>query len=330
MYVGVAIQNGFAEAAGSGGTSVTYYEPDEVRGGIQEFTEIASNRRMNTRFRGAGYIGTQSVPFGMTVELNPMNAGTLLALVMGTESLTVLVTAQSATHKFYPAENLRYGTIWLYSAGAADNSATDNEHKIINFKVTRASIEGGIDDVVRLSIDGIGTDHSAVAATSPSFTNVRPFFLNSVEGLGTLSIGSAIGSVSQFDECRRMRMEIDNAVSPDQRIDNDASAASIREGDSSITGMFDCIYNGNTYAEIDAFTLGSDRAFTLSVNSTTAFYTSEVYNCTLGMEQARYNGANPSWDPDLLSIELPYIGELASSAAVYIQITNSDVVTYTY
>ena len=330
MFVGVGIQNGFAEAAGSGATVFTYYQIDEPRGGLEEYSEIASNRRLNTRFRGAGYIGTKQVPAGFTVELNPANAGRLLKLIFGTETVAVLVTAEAATHKFYPAESLSYGTIVLYAGGIAEAGTDDRSHKIINWKAARASIEGGVDDMMRLTVDGFGTDRSAVTSPTATFTTARPFFLNSEEGTGVLSIGATIGAVAAFAECRRMRFEIDNAIAPDHRIDGDASAAAVREGDSQITGMWDMLYNDATYTELDIFTAGTNRAFQLVGTSVAAFYTALTYQITLAIEAARYNGAPPAWDPDVMSVEMPYIGELASAQSISVTIRNADVVAYTY
>ena len=330
MFAGVGIQNGFAEGAASGATVFTYYQPDDIRDGLEQYSEIASNRRLNTRFRGAGYIGTKQVPFGMTVECNPMNAGRLLKLIFGTETCTVLVTDEAATHKFYPAQSLSYGTIVLYAGGIAGATSDDRSHKVINWKAARATVEGGTDDVMRITVDGFGTDRSAVTSPTSSFTAVRPFFLNSEEGTGVLSIGATIGAVAQFDECRRMRFEIDNGIQADHRIDGDASAAAIREGDSQITGMWDCIYNEDTYAELDIFTGGDNRAFQLVASSADAFYTALTYQMTLAVETARYSGLNPSWDPDVISVELPFIAEMTSGAATAITIRNSDVVAYTY
>ena len=330
VYVGIGIQNGFAAGSESGATVYTYYEPDDIRGVLEEYTDIASNRRLNSRFRGAGYIGTKSVPFGMTFECNPMNVGRILKLAFGTETCTVLVTAQSATHKFYPAEDLSYATIYVYTAGVAENSANDRTHKIMNWKLSRLTLEGGLDNVIRVTIEGTGTDRFAVTSPTTSFTTVRPFFLNSEEGTGIVSIGDAIGSVSQFDECRSFRFEIDNAVSLDHRVNGSASASAVREGDSQVTGSFDCVYNANTFAEVDKFADGDDRAFELEIDSVATFITAQTYELKLQIEKARYTGTPPSWDPDVISLEMPYIGELASDQAISITLTNSDVVAYTY
>ena len=90
------------------------------------------------------------------------------------------------------------------------------------------------------------------------------------------------------------------------------------------------LYNDATYTELDIFTAGTNRAFQLVGTSVAAFYTAMTYQITLAIEAARYSGAPPAWDPDVMSVEMPYIGELASAQSISVTIRNADVVAYTY
>lgn len=328
MYLGIGIQSG----VGSSATVFTFLQPTEVTGGLEEFDMIESQRRLSTRFKGSGYVGTKRVPVGFTVEANPDNIGRLLKLIFGSETVTAMSPGYYAQHKFYPNEELKYGTILIYAAGIADAAGTYQLIRVKDFKVARATISGGIDNVMTIAVEGVGTARDAVYASSytVSFSSVDPLFLNSAQGTGKLSIGPGAPASSEFDEARSFSLEVQNGVAPDHRIHASNSAVAIREGDSAITGTIGVVFNKETFTEINHFQAGTARALLLEVTSTDFVETSEHYEMNIAIEQAKYSGGNPSWDADEMTAELPFTAELASSQAISVTIQCSITSEFTY
>lgn len=330
MYIGVGIQSGI----GSSATVYTFLQPSEVTGGLEEFAMIDSTRRLGTRFKGTGYIGTKQVPFGFTVEANAGNVGRLLKLIFGGEIASSMVAGSYGRHKFYPTEELKYGTLLLYPAGVADETGIDKIIRVKDWKCTKATIKGSVDDLVTISVDGFGTSRDAVYPSSYtiSFTSTQPFFLNSAIGTAILKIGPGAPASSQFDEARTFTFNVENGVKADHRIHGSNSAIAMREGDSTLTGALDCVYNGVTFGEINKFQAGTVRALQLAVTSTEILYTgtSETFDMIIDISQAKYDGGNPSWDPDEITVALPFTAELASSQAVTVTMLNTVTSEYTY
>lgn len=327
MYIGFGIQS----AIGSSATVYTFAQPSEVTGGLEEFAMIDSNRRLNTRFKGTGYVGTKQVPIGFTLEANAGNMGRLMKLIFGAEVASSVVTSAYGRHKFYPAEELKYGTILLYAAGVADETGIDKIIRVKDWKCTKATIKGGVDDIVTIAVEGIGTSRDAVYPSSytVSFTSTQPFFLNSAVGTGLLKIGTGTAS-SEYDEARSFSMDVENGVKADHRIHGSNSALAIREGDSGITGSMGGVFNGVSFAEINKFQAGTARALQLTITSTEILATSETFDMIIDIASAKYTGGNPSWDADEITVELPYTAELASSQSVTVTILNAVTSEYTY
>ena len=331
MWIGLGIQNGLAAGTASGATVFTYFEPTEVGGFLEEFAMQESQRRLGTRFKGKSYLGTKQVPASFSVELNADNCGRIFAAGMGAESVTVGVTSEAATHDFTFAETLPYLTVYCYAAGVADSSGNDKTIRALNCKVKTMALTGGLEGPMTLAVELVGTARSIVTSPTTTFTTVDPLFLSSEEGTGTLSLGATIGAAAAFDESREFELNIDNGVDADHRIDGSATPAAIREGASSITGRLGCVYNDTTWTEIDIFSACTDRAIKLVAVAPEAFITGYSYTVTIESHINRYTGSPPSWDPDVISVDLPFTAEAGTSSEVFtISVINDDVVAYTH
>ena len=332
MYLGVGIQSG----VGSSATVYSFMQPSEVTGGLEEFAMIDSARRLSTRFKGTGYVGTKQVPLGFTVEASPQAVGRLLKLAFGAEIASSVVAGVYGRHKYYPSEELPYGTILLYAAGVADETGIDKTIKVTDWKCTKLTIKGGVDDIVTLQVEGIGAARTAVypsSYTTPTFTTVQPLFMNSAVGTGVLLIGTSEATPTvAFEEARSFEITIEHGVKADHRIHGSNAAIAMREGDSSITGTYSAVYNGVSFGEINKFQAGTARAMKLSITSVEAIgpATSETYDMIVETLRSKYSGGNPSWDADQITVELPFTAELASSQAVTVTILNNVTSEYTY
>lgn len=322
MWVGVGIQTSMTTVA----TVYDYFQPTEVGGFLEEFATIESGRRLGTRFSGLPYLGTKQVPFSFTVEATP-NIGRILALSMGTNSI-VSVTSVAWNHDFRFAEELPYGTILCHAAGVADGTSVAQEIRIIGAKLSRMTLAGSIDNVITLAVEGIGMTMSAAASVSASYTTFDPFFLNSAQGTATLSIGTTITLVTSFEEARNFELAIDNGVMADHRIHGSATPVAISEGDSGVTGRFAAIYNDNTFLEINKFAAGTKRALTLTATSAQPVPSlpTTMITLTVGLHSIRYTGDTPSYDPDVITVDMPFKAEI--SASTYITIINNKGTIY--
>jgi hypothetical protein len=327
MWVGIGIQSAMTTVA----TVFSYLQPTEVGGFLEAFENIESEKRLGTRFGGLPYVGTKSIPFNFTVEANPGDIGRILLAAMGQEYSTPSVTSVVHNHIFRFTAIVPYVTILGYLAGVADASGSDRLMRITGAKVGQITISGGIDDILMVSVEGVGMVASAVTAANytPSYTSEKPFFLNANPGTGTLSIGSAIASAALFEEARQFEVTINNGLTPDHRIHGSATPVGIGEGSSSLEGQITAIHNQYTFAEINNFAAGNDRAITLTAVAAATTYTLPTSMATLeiGLNKCRYSGDTPSYDPDVITIELPFSAEV-SLTSTYISVKNDKSVPY--
>lgn len=315
MWVGLGIQASMAAAA----TVYTYFQPTEVGGFLEEFATIDSGRRLGTRFGGLPYLGTKQVPFSFTVEVTP-NIGRILAAGMGDYSLAS-VTSVCWDHYFKLTEELPYATVLCHAAGVADNTSTSQEIKIMGAKISRLTLAGGIDNVLTLAVEGIGMTMSATNSVTASYTNFGPFLLNSAQGTATLSIGASVLTAALFEEARDFELTIDNGIMADHRIHGSATPVAMSEGDSNVTGRLTAIYNDNTWAQINNFAAGTKRAITLSATHSEPVPSlpTTLHAFTVALRSVRYTGDTPSYDPDVMTIELPFKAENIVSAMITIR-----------
>lgn len=374
MWLAVGIQS----AKGTPAHRYFYMQPTDVGGFLKQIESIASDRRVGTRFSGSGHVGQSSVPFNFTVEANPGDIGVLLYAALGSE--TASVSSDEYTHKMEVSEDLPYITILLYSANLASSSGAGYIHRITDAKIGSMTLNGEIDSICTLAIDGIGIDSGAItnaavnltgdttdsdatltnlstiaglyagmpisgtgipagtviqeilgadslemsqAATvtdttvslstssfstaySAGITSDSPFFVKSSVGNGKVSIGATVGAASQFDETRSFSLVINNGIERDSRIDYTSNPFGIEEGASQATGEFDCIYNDDTFAEVEAFEASTARGIIIFLETENLFDTDKKKSLTINIYQAKYNGDSPSWDPDVISINMPF------------------------
>jgi len=322
MWIGVGIQSAVDTVA----TVFTYFQPTEVGGFMDDPAEIASNRRMGTRFKGLPYLGTNQIPFSFTVEADPGSIGRILRCGVGPDSVATIATGVY-THTFNFTEDLVYATIRCYAGGVADISGVSKFFEALNCKFDKLSLKGGIDDVMTLACDGIGTDVSAISSVTPSFTTDDPWFLNSAQGTGILSIGATYAAIAAFSEAREFQFDIANAVKADHRIHGSAAAIAVIEGDSEITGNMLAVYNDETFDEIAAFQAGTLRAFKLVVSPPTAFSSTYKKDLIIAITKAKYSGAKPNWDPDVMTVPMPFRVE-ENTTSLYISVQNERASAY--
>lgn len=313
MYIGFGIQSEIDVDA----TNITYLQPTAVGGFFLKPKTITSDRRVGTRFKPSDYRGGVSVPFSFTVECNPGDCGRILYGAMGAEAGSVASSVYS--HEFSVAEELPYCTVWLYAAGVADDSGTAKIIKVTNAKISKLSISGDVDGVVTMSVEGTGIAKAAATTPSATFTSDTPFFVKSVDGTLKVSIGDAIGSVVQFDETKSMSLDIDNGLIEDNRADDTTAPAAMAEGDSSISGSVNAVYNEDSYTEIEKFEGGDVRAFEFVFTTENIFNTSDKKTLTIAISQVRYDDDEPSYDPDVITVEMPFKIDVAEGFTITLE-----------
>jgi hypothetical protein len=328
MYLGLGIQT----AKGTPAAAFAYFQPIDISGVLPEYEFKKSEKRVGTRFAALGRKSTKKIPFGFTIECTPKNLGYLLYAICGAESFTETVTGEVGTHVFTFAEVLPYITIRVYSAGVADASGSSKIHQILDCKVSSAKFSGGVDgDVMKLAIEGEGLSRSAEAVPGTiTYDETDPFILHSDESAGILKIGSSLVTAAQFEEALEFAFDITNGISADRRINGSGTPSGIREADSSLTGKAKVVYNNISWPEIEAYNSGSERAISLEVKHAMKFHTegSTDYFYTLKFEfdRTKYSGSTPSFDADVISVELPF--DIARTDSLKITLVNDRVEDY--
>jgi hypothetical protein len=232
-------------------------------------------------------------------------------------------------HLFRFAESIPYCSLLGYLGGVADITAAPMTMRLTGGKINTLAIKGGIDDVLTVSIEGMAMIASAFSATVGSFSAADPFFLNSALGTGSLSIGSSITLASNFGEAREFEITINNGISADHRIHGSATPVGMSEGGSEVTGRIVTIYNPTQFVEINNFAQGNMRAITLTVAGRLAMAGPGTTYKTLvvGLDRVKYSGDAPSYDPDVITVELPYKAEI-TTISTYISILNDKSTAY--
>ena len=169
---------------------------------------------------------------------------------------------------------------------------------------------------------------SACSQVTTAFSLENPFFLNATLGTGTLSIGSAITAPALFEEAREFELIINNNLSPDHRIHGSNSPVGIEEQSSEVTGSITALLNPETMVEVRNFAAGNDRAITLTATAAKFGYSlpTTFASLTIALNKARYSGATPSFDPDVMTLELPFKAEI--SVSTYIALRNNKSLPY--
>jgi len=279
---------------------------------------------LSTRFEGTGYPGANQYPFNFSVEFNPDVAGRILAAGIGADAV-VEVTTGVYTHTFGFDEVLPYCTVQLYAAGVADDTAADEAIQLLNCKLDTISFQGGLDDILVMNVAGIGASYSAIA--KPSFTpsTSNPLFLNNALATGKISIGATLGAVAQFDEMTDLTVDIANGLAPDHRINDDPDAIGMREGTSTLSGSFTGVYNHETWVEIDEFYKGNTRAIKIEATEVAEFVAGYNRFLEIDLNDVKWEGADPSWDPDLITASLPWKANVDATTVVIIQTADATV-----
>jgi hypothetical protein len=322
MFVALGIQTSMTTVA----TVFSFFQPTEVGGFLEEFATIESNRRLGTRFTGMPYLGTKQVPFNFTVEANPDDIGRILLATMGQTSIATTTSAYLHTFKF--AESLPYCTVYGYLAGVADGTGVDKLMRLTGGKINTLSIKGGIDDVMTVAVEGIAMIASALSTVTAAYSAADPWFLNSVQGTGVVSLGSTISTLATFGEAREFEIDINNGAIADHRIHGSATPIGISEGSSDLTGRMVAIFNQSTFNEITQYAAGNIRALALTVSGVTMMLSAptQVRQLTIAMNNLRYSGDSPSYDPDVITIEFPF--KAAVSVSTYISVLNDKSLVY--
>lgn len=331
MWVGIGIQTSASTIA----QVITFLQPTEVSGFLESFNTIDSARRLGTRFSGTPYIGTKQVPFGFTVEANPGDIGRLLLASLGTEVTCFSVTSVVHNHIFTFSEDLPYVTVYGYAGGVADTTATVQSLRARGGKISKMTLKGGVDDVMTLAIEGIAFAVSACSTVTAAFTTEDPWFLNSAMAVGTLSIGSTLTAPVAFEEARDIEITVDNALKADHRIHGSNSAVAMEEGSSSLTGKFNAVFNPSTMIEVANFAAGNIRAFSLTVISAKTTYSlpTTFASLVVGIHRARYSGDTPNYDPDVITMDMPWKAEVLGTAfpstqSTYFSLLNNKSLPY--
>lgn len=388
VWLGIGKQSAVNAAAAPS----EFFEVTELGGVLEEYDWKKSDRRVGTRFKALGYKSGKKVPLSFAVEVNAQNAGLLLTLGLGADAAGAAGAAYE--HTISLAENLPYFTAVICTDLVADTDAGDTLHQIVNCKVISLKLDGGVDDVLKLSIEAVGTKRNmayasksgisgtlasgspnvTVASTAglipgqkvtgmgipasttilsitsatafvlsanatatgaqnlafsltPTFPTARSLYMKAEEGQAKIELGADIGSLAQFDEATEFHFSLSNGVAPDKRIDNSAEAYGLREGDSEITGSMKATYNRNALVEVEAFQAGTPRALRFTATSVELAAVGQPFKLTLIADKARYSGAPPAWDPDVISADLQYEVERSSSYPV-IEIINTKAQAY--
>jgi hypothetical protein len=302
MFIGLAIQS----AVGAVGTVFEYFQPTAITGVLEEFEFKKSDKRVGTRFAALGRKAAKSVPFDITVELSP-DVGRILAVLTGAEVCTVLSAGAVGQHVFTFAEVLPYFTLQVYSAGIAEADLTNTCHQITDCKVDKWDIKGANDgNVLLLHFSGQGLNRTAIPMPTPAYKTSEVFFLTNDQGYGTVKIGSTIAGAVEFDEATEMTLQGDNGVVADRRINGSGSAVGLREQASSLSGDLKVIYNNLSFAEILNYQAGAIRCIVILMQNATPFSGTYNKSLTFQADETLYSGSKVSFDPDLISADLPF------------------------
>jgi len=388
VWIGIAKQAAFGTAL----APTKFFEVTDISGILEEYEFKKSDRRVGTRFKPLGYKAAKKIPISFTVEANAQNAGLLLTLGMGSDSSSADGAAYA--HTISLAENLPYFTLWVSTDSVADNGSDDTVHQVINCKIISLKIDGVVDDVLKISVEAVGTARSycfssksgitatvatgdatvtlastvgivagasvsgtgipastkvlsvtdathfemsanatgdgtsiTIAAPVPTYPTARSFYQKAEEGQAKIEIGANYAGLAQFDEGTEFHWAITNGVAPDMRIDNTSTAAALREGDSEITGNMKVMYNRNSFAEVEAFQAGTNRAVRFTATSVETAATGKYFSLKITTDSARYSGAPASWDPDAISADLQFEVEKTASYPTIV-IVNADAAAY--
>lgn len=326
MWVAIGIQTSMTTLA----QVYSFMQPTEVGGFLEEFNTIESNRRLGTRFSGMPYVGTKQVPFSFTVEADPANLGRILLAAMGSEYTAPSVTSVVHNHIFRFAEDLPYITVLGYMAGVADtNSTAIQSMRVRGAKISQLTLTGNIDEVITVSVEGIGMTASACSQVTTAFTTEEPWFLNAAVAVGQLSVGSTLATSALFEEAREYELTINNAIAADHRIHGSNNPVGIEEGSSEVTGRLVAVFNPYSFVEVNNFAAGNVRAIGLTVTAAKTTYSLPTTYAALeiGLDKVRYSGDSPSFDPDVITVELPFKAEV-SLISTYISIKNNKSLPY--
>jgi hypothetical protein len=329
MWVGIGIQTTASTVA----SVISFLQPTEVGGFFEEYATIDSNRRLGTRFTTLPYVGTKQVPFSFTAEANPGDLGRILLAALGMEHSAPSVTSVVHNHQFRFAEELPYITVFGYLAGVADATATDQSIRIRGAKIGKMTIKGNIDDVVTVTVEGVGMTASACSTTTALFTSEMPFFCNSTLGTAIISIGSTISTPIAFEEARSFELTIDNGLMSDHRIHGSNSAIAVEEGSSNITGTMSVVFNPSSFIEVQNFRVGNMRAITLTLTASQTPYSlpTTFASLAIALDQVRYSGSTASFDPDVITVDLPFQAERRAASlpsTMYVSLYNNKSLPY--
>lgn len=326
MWVAIGIQTSMTTLA----QVYSFLQPTEVGGFLEEFATIDSNRRLGTRFSAAPYVGTKTVPFSFTAEAEPGNLGRILLAAMGAEYTAPSVTSVVHNHTFRFAEDLPYVTVLGYLAGVADVTSTIQSIRLRGAKISQLTLSGSIDEVMTVAVEGIAMTASACSQVTTAFSLEDPFFLNATLGTGILSLGSTLTAPTAFNEAREFELVINNNLTPDHRIHGSNSPVGVEEGSSEITGRIVTVFNPETFAEINNFRAGNDRAIALTVTAAKSTYSLPTTMAALevALAKVRYTGSAPSFDPDVITAEMPFKAELPTLTSSWIAVKNNKSLPY--
>ena len=154
-WVGIGKQAAF----GTPVAPTKFYEITEVTGLLPEYEFKKSDRRVGTRFKPLGSKFGKKIPFTLAVEVNAENVGLLLALGLGADAVSAAGSAFK--HTITMVENLSYFTLWASTDLVADTDAADTLHQLKNCKVISVKLDGTVDDVLKLTIEGVATDRAS-------------------------------------------------------------------------------------------------------------------------------------------------------------------------
>ena len=371
-----------------------FFEVTDIGGILEDYEFKKSDRRVGTRFKPLGFKSARKVPLNFTVEVNAENIGLLMTLGLGADAVSAAGSAYQ--HAISLSENLPYFTALISTDLVADVDAADTLHQIANLKVISLKLDGAVDDVLKCTIEAVGTTRvpayvsksgitcagSAAATTltgfssvtgivagqsvtgtgvgaaakvvsvdrvaksivvsvanagtvssitvtspTPTFPSTRSLYMKAEESQGKLELGANVGGLAQFDEGSEFHLSISNGVAADMRINNTAYASSLREGDSEITGSLKLLYNRASFAEVQAFQAGTQRALRMTATSTELAATGQPYKVLFTADKVRYSGAPASWDPDAISLDGQYEVEKTTSYPTLV-IINTDSAAY--
>jgi hypothetical protein len=151
VWVGVGKQAAF-------GTPVApskFFEVTALSGLLEEYQFKKSDRRVGSRFKPLGFKSAKKVPLSFTVEVNAQNIGLLLMLGFGADA--VAAAGAAFKHAASLVDVLPYFTFWASTDLVADTDAADTIHQVINCKVISLKLDGAVDDVLKCTIEAVGT-----------------------------------------------------------------------------------------------------------------------------------------------------------------------------